>query len=229
MRSNQLAPTREQIELGLSRIRFRRRLSHLPFAIFFATGLLSGLLGLIVPSAIHDLWQNTLFKFLIAPFAFGSITALVVPVLGLKCPRCGNYFHAGQRYRNDFTRKCLNCGLRLDGGNIDERVVNGSGSVADYSSIDPVINAWVERHGFSLYTLYAGGPESRNVYVSGNGECCQIWIDPPESGRVALHAADVETRSDEEMRQDWHVPVQDLEQTLEEALAFVQQWMRRND
>src|SRR5574343_1189001 len=101
--------------------------------------------------------------------------------------------------------------------------------MADYSSIDSVINDWVERHRFDLYTRYAGGPECRNVYVSGHGECCQIWIDPPESGRVALHAADVETRNDEEMRQDWHVALQDLEQTLEEALAFVRQWMNRND
>lgn len=58
---------------------------------------------------------------------------------------------------------------------------------------------------------------------------CQIWIDPPESGKVGLHAADVETRNDEEMRQDWYVPVHDLEQALEEALAFVQQWIKRND
>lgn len=101
--------------------------------------------------------------------------------------------------------------------------------MADYSSIDPAINAWVKRHGFSLYTRYADGPECRNVYVSGNGECCQIWIDPPESGQVALHATDVETRNNEEMRQDWHVAVHKLEQALEEALAFVRQWMRRDD
>lgn len=99
--------------------------------------------------------------------------------------------------------------------------------MVDYSSIDQVINAWVERHGFDLYTRYAGGPECRNVYVSGNGECCQIWIDPPESGEVALHAADVETHNDEEMRQDWRVPVNGLEGALEEALVYVRQWMRR--
>lgn len=101
--------------------------------------------------------------------------------------------------------------------------------MADYSSIDSVINAWVERHGFSLYTRYAGGPECRNVNVSHNDECCQIWIDPPESGRVELHAADVETRNDEEMRKDWHVPVHNVEQALEDALVFVLQWMKRND
>lgn len=101
--------------------------------------------------------------------------------------------------------------------------------MADYSSIDPVINAWVKRHGFSLYKRYADGPECRNVYVSGNDECCQIWIEPPESGKVALHAADVESRNDAEMLQDWRVPVHDLEHALEEALAFVRQWMKRDD
>lgn len=101
--------------------------------------------------------------------------------------------------------------------------------MADFSSIDAVINAWVKCHEFDLYTRYAGGPECRNVYVSGNSECCQIWIDPPVLDEVRLHAVNVETRDDEEMHQDWRVPVCNLEQALEEALAFVWQWMKRND
>lgn len=99
-----------------------------------------------------------------------------------------------------------------------------------YAQIDPTIVTWVEKHKFSLFTHLSGteGPECRAVYISSkDGECCQIWIDKPESGRVSLHAADIETRQDEEMRQDWRVPISDLEAALEDAITFVQKWFER--
>ena len=37
------------------------------------------------------------------------------------CPRCGKLFsvRAGGKGRNNFTTQCMNCGLRLDGSNIN--------------------------------------------------------------------------------------------------------------
>ena len=99
-----------------------------------------------------------------------------------------------------------------------------------YAQIDPTIDAWVAKHKFSLFTHTEGmaGSDFRSVYLSSkHGECCQIWIDKPESGRVSLHAADVETRQDEEMRKDWCVPISELEATLDSAIAFVQKWFER--
>lgn len=99
-----------------------------------------------------------------------------------------------------------------------------------YAQIDPTIDAWVAKHKFSLFTHADGiaGSDFRAVYLSSkHGECCQIWIDKPKSGRVFLHAADVETRQDEEMRQDWCVPISDLEAALDSAIAFVQKWLER--
>ena len=62
-----------------------------------------------------------------------SYTALMV-VLGLaaicggfllriaRCPRCGELFarRAQGKGRNNFTSRCMNCGLRLDGSNAAE-------------------------------------------------------------------------------------------------------------
>ncbi len=102
-----------------------------------------------------------------------------------------------------------------------------------YAEIDSTIAAWAEKHKLTLYTHYQGYEgksdyDFRNVYLSSkHGECCQIWIDKPESGWVSLHAAGVETREDEEMRQDWRVPTSELEDALEVAITFVQSWFER--
>jgi len=98
-----------------------------------------------------------------------------------------------------------------------------------YSGIDPIIRAWTEKHGFTLFDRIEGmAPSIRCVYISTKqGECFQIWIDKPESGQVSIHAADVETHHDEELRQDWSVPVEDLESALEDAVVRVQSWMNR--
>ncbi len=99
-----------------------------------------------------------------------------------------------------------------------------------YSSLDPVIVAWARRHGLVLPTHDDRGAELdfRNTYASSNeAECCQIWIDPSEDGMVGVHAASVESRDDEEMRQDWCVAERDLESVLDTALSFVRTWMTR--
>lgn len=99
-----------------------------------------------------------------------------------------------------------------------------------YSSLDPVIGAWARRHGLVLPTHDDRGAELhfRNAYTSANeAECCQIWIDPPKDGMVGVHAASVESRDDDEMRQDWCVPERELERVLDTALSFVRTWMTR--
>lgn len=101
-----------------------------------------------------------------------------------------------------------------------------------YSSIDPVISAWAARHGLKLPTNDERGAELnfRNVYTSSSeAECCQIWIDPPEGGIVNLHMASVESSDDRETRQDWCVPVRELEASLEMALTYARAWMERQE
>lgn len=110
--------TLAKIEFGLQRIRFRRRLSHIPFFSAFALSGAIALLNLAAPSMGAVISQNSLFKI---PFGLlflvGVPCVFLVSVAGLKCPRCGKLFHCGERYRNDFTRKCLHCGLKLNGSN----------------------------------------------------------------------------------------------------------------
>jgi hypothetical protein len=99
-----------------------------------------------------------------------------------------------------------------------------------YDQIDPVIDAWVLRHKFTLFNKYENHTESvfRAVYLSSLvGECCQIWIDQPTSGLVALHVRDIDTRQDEEIRKDWRVSISDLDAALEDAVFFIQEWFKR--
>jgi hypothetical protein len=97
-----------------------------------------------------------------------------------------------------------------------------------YQEIDCVISQWVERHGFTLFTHIQGHAGTfRNVYLGSADECCQIWIDPPENGAVGIHAADVESRSDEPMRADWTALIPELSSALELAVGHVHTWFAR--
>lgn len=92
-----------------------------------------------------------------------------------------------------------------------------------YEFVDSTINAWVAKHALSLFS-----DPGRSVYLSSDdGECCQIWIDLPDSNRVHLHAAAVEARENEEMRIDWDVPMAELSHALENAVTSVRQWFTR--
>jgi hypothetical protein len=102
-----------RIAEGLSKIRRRRLLAHggtlfllvsVPLIMGFGKicGQCGGVLRLVGEPAI---WFGLLW------FAGG----IFVPVAGMHCPRCGKEFHMGPRYRNDFARRCLHCGLRLKG------------------------------------------------------------------------------------------------------------------
>jgi len=100
----------------------------------------------------------------------------------------------------------------------------------NYTDIDNIISEWVEKHSFSLFTKYKNDPDSdfRAVYLSSEqGECCQIWIDEPEEGMVHIHAGDVETHQDEELKKSWCVPIEELAGALENAVEFVETWFSR--
>ena len=98
-----------------------------------------------------------------------------------------------------------------------------------YAEIDHIIRGWSEKHGFTLFERVEGDSlPVRSVYLSSpQGECFQIWIDQPKSSQVSLHAADVETRNDQKLRQDWSVPVNSLAAALERAVLHVRAWMDR--
>jgi hypothetical protein len=116
------------------------------------------------------------------------------------------------------------------GGRPLNSVVRPHMSSPGYATIDSTITAWVKRNSFELFDSIEGMPEQnfRAVYLwSGRGECFQIWIDPPESGHVSVHARDIETKLDEEFRHDWRAPASDLEAMLETAVAQVNRWMER--
>lgn len=99
-----------------------------------------------------------------------------------------------------------------------------------YEQIDSTINEWVKQHSFTLFTAYEGFPdiEFRAIYLSSpQGECCQISIEKPNIGKVAINARDIETKMDEELNKNWLVEISDLEAGLENAVSFVQSWFSR--
>jgi hypothetical protein len=88
-----------------------------------------------------------------------------------------------------------------------------------YESIDDAIKSWASKHSLSLYTEYKDS-EVRSVdVVDHSGKKFQIWIDKPTDGIVGVHAWDYKKR-----RKDWEPAVADLEETLEQAIAQIDEW-----
>src|SRR5262245_6959883 len=100
----------DAIRAALAEIRSQRRLAHLPLLTVFALGWLFSAIRAGVPAFERTFWS----KLSVALLGVGLVVALIlifaIQVINLRCPRCRKFFHAG-RYRNDFARKCLNCGL----------------------------------------------------------------------------------------------------------------------
>ena len=99
-----------------------------------------------------------------------------------------------------------------------------------FALIDSEIIDWVNRHNYTLVTRAKGSPENefRAVYLSSKrGECCQIWIEPPQNGQVAVNVADVESIQDAELKEKWVVSVSELGKALEDAVTYVQAWFKR--
>jgi hypothetical protein len=90
----------------------------------------------------------------------------------------------------------------------------------NYAMIDPIISKWAAKQCLTLYTQYQG-EEVRSVdVVSRCGRKYQIWIDPPRGREVSIHAWDYKKH-----RRDWSGPIEQLSQSLEEAIQTVKSWM----
>lgn len=90
----------------------------------------------------------------------------------------------------------------------------------NYAEVDPIISAWVQRHGLTLYTQYQDS-EVRSVdIVDSKGRKFQIWIDSPTTREVAVHAWDYRKR-----RKDWNTTTDDLGNRLEDAFGTVTNWI----
>jgi hypothetical protein len=93
---------------GLAAIRRRRLAAHGPALIWIVVVLAARLIfGTPMTGGVP--------VFLAITGLLGLVPLIFIGVSDLRCPRCANYFHQGPKYRNDFTRKCLNCGLSLRG------------------------------------------------------------------------------------------------------------------
>jgi hypothetical protein len=107
--------------------------------------------------------------------------------------------------------------------------VNGEDSaalvVAAYSTIDPVVQHWVDDHHLVLNRDWNG--EARFWYTSRGKEVFQIYIDPPENGAVRVHAASVDTKDDAELQGEWTVQVDRFESALTAATDLIDSWERR--
>ncbi len=94
-----------------------------------------------------------------------------------------------------------------------------------YDQVDTAIAEWTTRHGLVL-TKSFGGRAVRNVYISSvTADVFQIWVDEPENGYVAIHAAGVEGVREDDPQRDWLVSVENLASALDEVLRVVEQWM----
>ena len=98
-----------------------------------------------------------------------------------------------------------------------------------YAALDATISSWANNHALRLYTKWPGG-DCRCVYLwSTIGECFQIWITEPQGGLVTVHAADTDTRDDEELSSAVTVEESILGNALEDMLTNVYGWMKRHD
>ncbi len=109
----------ELVRRGLTRIRRRRRWAHWPFLTFWGGGLAlvlwrgAGLPLPPIPAAVAGVLADAAIV-----VSFGCV--MLVPILGLRCPRCREAFHMGRRGTDRFARRCGHCDLRLDGANAAE-------------------------------------------------------------------------------------------------------------
>lgn len=106
----------------IRRLRFRRAFFMAPMAGIVLCGL---------PVALFDAFPLRSYVFAtfsvcwpLAAFGFVASIPLGWVISETRCPRCANRFHVGASRRfgviqNGFTRKCMHCGLWLDGRNVD--------------------------------------------------------------------------------------------------------------
>jgi hypothetical protein len=105
-----------------------RNICMAPFFGVFLVGAPLALADRFAPNVANSIWDSSLFSVFWFLLWVGAIIGFVAAFfVGLqlnaaKCPRCGEAFHSGPSERwgfvsNGYTRKCINCGLQLNGGN----------------------------------------------------------------------------------------------------------------
>ena len=89
-----------------------------------------------------------------------------------------------------------------------------------YELIDPAIREWASKRGLQVYSRYRE-EEVRliDVVYGANGKC-QIWVDPPDGGRVSVHVWDYKKR-----REDFEVGVAELADCLDVAYEAAKKWI----
>ena len=109
----------EKIKMELGKLRLIRFVCHFPWLML----IILSISILILPAE----WKNNIVavnQIFMAWSFFGFILSFFLHYF--ECPKCGAKFHfrqygkgllSGYMY-NDFTRKCMHCGLRLNGSNI---------------------------------------------------------------------------------------------------------------
>ena len=116
-----------EIQKKLGNIRKLRFFCHMPFLLIFGIGLTKVGLNLFQPDAAKAIFDNSVLLFFVKLIFVWLFAGFFVGILirRQKCPRCGDYFHSRKNgsyfFYNDLARKCLNCGLKLDGSNVDEQ------------------------------------------------------------------------------------------------------------
>lgn len=128
-RSTSLQRTPSEIRRELRRLSWARRLIWLPLAALVG-------LGVTLPKGLSWGAEEPVPRVVVHYGIAAAVCVVMVIVLSVRigmtrCPRCGDPFHRRMRpargvVEDDFARCCLNCGLRLDGSNADERLSDQS-------------------------------------------------------------------------------------------------------
>ena len=110
-------------------LRLQRNICMAPFFSVFLVGIPLALANNVAPSTVSAIWHSTWFSTVWGLLWAGAIVGFFLSIPAewrisyAACPSCNKPFHAAPSrhwgtIRNTYTRKCLNCGLRLDGANI---------------------------------------------------------------------------------------------------------------
>lgn len=99
-------PSDADIAAGLRLIRLRQRRMGLIFVGFFPVALAVGF--------VTRFLSDSEAPVIVAMLLYGGLLTVYSLRLALTdCPRCDGFYHLNW-WANPFTRRCLNCGLRLE-------------------------------------------------------------------------------------------------------------------
>ncbi|OOZ38857.1 hypothetical protein BOW53_13960 [Solemya pervernicosa gill symbiont] len=108
----------KELAEGLGRIRQTKSLTDYPLLIFTVCVVVF----FVLKKLNLEAWFKPIYQLSFVLAILGFIMLFVQE--SIKCPNCGKKFNVkinGYSFvRNLFSRKCMNCGLKLDGSNIEE-------------------------------------------------------------------------------------------------------------